>query len=788
MRNTLRKTWLRAALIAMGTLLGLTLAEAVFILFPSLLPTPVLLEHRWRHPTIKQPDEVYRIRYPPDFDFQVREHPDFSFSIRTRSLGFPRMRFRDDGIDPPVYGVVVGDSHTWGFGVEQEETFTELLEEWTSRDFVNLGRAGDSSVELGRILESYGLALNPRVAIWAFFANDLWESERFDRLIGAITRDNIVARHRENGTEPLRLDERKGFAISAWTRLPRLGLSGCLAHPEELEGRWTFREGDGLRRVTETRPRLSFGAEESFTWTVWLTVEPSVSETRHEIVSMDDEGVGYSLALTPDGRLKAGLVDDAGNKSSRVSEDRIDDGKRHFVAAVFGRERDRLTLWIDGQESGRAYLGTVSGETGNVGRLRLAAADREISFPGRPHEIAFYRAELTGSELRCLLRDGGARWGGTIFSWLGGSRQSLRLSVTRHGRLMVKATDEGAASQVLGDAPLPTETWTHIAASFEPPSVSFFVDGRPAGGGALEAFPHTVPEQAKTRLGLPWPFYGALDEVRIHGAPLSEKQAMALVSSSEPDPTSPPLLAHWPLNDEPCCRVVDRVGLHDGVAYHIRSTAGKSGIGFEFDGLDSRVLFPFLKPGKEPEEEPLHQWLLGGLWLYRLLRFTAGAPEYAPYRARQRSHLYRDRDVSLRIFPPHPRWIDPTQRVTNRVIDEGWQITRDALSRAQELTRHRGVRLVVVVIPFKAQTYWHLVGERHPPEGLEEVDVDWISDLVREFCDSRGIEVVDMTPAFRRRALAGEQLFFQHDSHINAKGHRVIAETLAERLAIDPRE
>jgi len=780
--------WMRATLIVLSTLLALTLAETVFLLFPRLLPTPVLLEHRWRHPTIKQPDEVYRMRYPPDFDFQVREHPDFTFHIRTRSLGFPGMGFRDDGIDPPVYGVVVGDSYTWGFGVEQEETFTELLEERTSRDFVNLGRAGDSSVELGRILESYGLALNPRVAVWAFFANDLWESERFDRQIGAITRDNIVARHRENGTEPLRLDDEEGFAISAWVRLPRLGLRECLARPEVLEGRWTFHEEDGLRRVTENPPRLVFSAGESFTWTAWMRVEPTDATGWSGVVAKRSEGVGYHLSMLPGGYLKAGLADAAGNASSRISGDEIADGDRHFVAAVFDRARDRLTLWIDGRESGRAYLGAVSGEIGNLGDLRLAGVGTVGPFPGSLDEIGLYRGALTGAELRCLLRDGGSRWQGTIFSRLDDSHRGLELSVDPGGRLLVQASYREASSQVLGDGPLPPERWAHLVASFEPPAVSFFVDGRPGGGGALQVFPWEIPEHAEVRLGHPYSFYGALDEVRIHGAPLTEKQAMALVSGSEPDPTSPPLLAHWALDDEPCCRVVDRVGLHDGVAYETRATAGKSGTGFEFDGLDSHVSFPFPTPGEEPEEEPLYQRLLGGLWLYRLLRFTTGAPEYEPYRARQMSHLYRDRDVSLRIFPPPPGWIDPTQRVTNRVIDEGWQITRDALSRAQELTRRRGVRLVVVVIPFKAQTYWHLVRERHPPEGLEEVDVDWISDLVREFCEGRGIEVVDMTPVFRRRALEGQQLYFQYDDHITAQGHRAIAETLAERLASDPRE
>lgn len=782
--------WMRATLIVLSTLLALTIAEAVFILFPRLLPAPVLLEYRWRHHSILEPDEVLRMHYLPDLDFRVEGHPDFTFRIQTRSLGFPGMGFRDDGIDPPVYGVVVGDSHTWGFGVEREETFTELLEERTSRDFVNLARTGDSSVELARLLETYGLALNPRVAIWAFFENDLWGSQRFEDRIRTISRDKILARHREEGSEPMRLEVESGFAISAWVRLPGLGSRECLADPTDFEGRWRLREGVGLRRVSEGWPRFAFGPGEGFTWTAWLTVEPSASEKWHEIVSKRDEGVGYFLTLRPDGRLKGGLADAAGNGWLSVSDDHIDDGDKHFVAAVFDREKGRLTLWIDGRESGRAVLGALSEETGNLGHPRLAGTGRRSSFPGVSHEIVLYRSALTNSELGCLFRDGESRWEGTIFSRLDVWGRGFQLSVSPEGRPVVYASDGTVESQVLADTSLVPERWTHIGASFEPPAVSFLIDGRPAGDGDLEVFPREVSEEAENQLGQPRPFYGALDEVRIHGAPLTESQAMALVSSSEPDPTSPPLLAHWALDDELCCRVVDRVGLHDGVAYQTRPTAGKSGTGLEFDGLDSQVSFPFPASASEekPEHKLLHQRLLEGLWLYRLLRFTAHAEEYEPYRTAQKSYHHRDRGVNVRIYPPQRSLIDPTRLVTNPILEEGWRITRDTLSRAQELTQRQGVRLVVVVIPFKAQTYWHLVRDSYSPEELEGVDVDFISKLVREFCDSRGIEVVDMTPVFRRRALAGEQLFFQYDGHINAQGHRVIAETLAERLAIDPQE
>jgi hypothetical protein len=40
--------------------------------------------------------------------------------------------------------------------------------------------------------------------------------------------------------------------------------------------------------------------------------------------------------------------------------------------------------------------------------------------------------------------------------------------------------------------------------------------------------------------------------------------------------------------------------------------------------------------------------------------------------------------------------------------------------------------------------------------------------------DSRGIEFLDLTPAFRRQARAGQSLFFEIDGHPNRAGYRLI--------------
>lgn len=81
---------------------------------------------------------------------------------------------------PGVYRILfLGDSTTFGWGVEQDERFSELLEKRLNAsgsgiryEIVNLGLPGYSSYHGRIILERYGLRCSPDMVILSFGAND----------------------------------------------------------------------------------------------------------------------------------------------------------------------------------------------------------------------------------------------------------------------------------------------------------------------------------------------------------------------------------------------------------------------------------------------------------------------------------------------------------------------------------------------------------------------------------------------------------------------------------------
>jgi lysophospholipase L1-like esterase len=91
---------------------------------------------------------------------------------RTRPL--PRTK------SPGVYRILfLGDSTTFGWGVERAERFSDLLEDWLNAastglryEVINLALPGYSSYHGRVVLERYGLAYAPDMVIVSFGAND----------------------------------------------------------------------------------------------------------------------------------------------------------------------------------------------------------------------------------------------------------------------------------------------------------------------------------------------------------------------------------------------------------------------------------------------------------------------------------------------------------------------------------------------------------------------------------------------------------------------------------------
>jgi lysophospholipase L1-like esterase len=100
-----------------------------------------------------------------------------TFHLASNSQGFRDREFPPKSANT-VRIVSLGDSSTFGWGVDPEYTYQRLLENRLNAggqprfEVLNLGMSGHTSVHGIRMLEHYGLALEPDLLIISFGAND----------------------------------------------------------------------------------------------------------------------------------------------------------------------------------------------------------------------------------------------------------------------------------------------------------------------------------------------------------------------------------------------------------------------------------------------------------------------------------------------------------------------------------------------------------------------------------------------------------------------------------------
>jgi GDSL-like Lipase/Acylhydrolase family len=99
-----------------------------------------------------------------------------------------------------------------------------------------------------------------------------------------------------------------------------------------------------------------------------------------------------------------------------------------------------------------------------------------------------------------------------------------------------------------------------------------------------------------------------------------------------------------------------------------------------------------------------------------------------------------------------------------------FDLTLSAIERMRAICAAAGTRMLVVVQPGKEQVYLQ-------PPLLADINGPLLEALRRD-----GIEYLDLTPVFRRRAEAGERLFRDPDGHPNEAGYALTAASIVERL------
>lgn len=142
-------------------------------------------------------DPYFRYITGPYLNVKI-EHPDFTYRVVTK-LNFERAGFRGGTLGGSVWGIALGDSTTFGMGVEHEATWVAQLAKFAQREVVNLGVPGWGPPQYTRALERYGIPLRPKIVIYAIYRNDLHDALVFERWLKDRTfsyrLSNFLARH-----------------------------------------------------------------------------------------------------------------------------------------------------------------------------------------------------------------------------------------------------------------------------------------------------------------------------------------------------------------------------------------------------------------------------------------------------------------------------------------------------------------------------------------------------------------------------------------------------------------
>ena len=165
-------TWMTN--LALLTLVVLAMLGIGEIVVRQTLVNPILFP---RYHTDASYGEFVLRRMRPNSEFWHTTR-DGSWRFVTNAQGFRDFEDYKYGETAGVLRVLsLGDSHTQGFEVRQERTFSEVIErylrgEGVNAQVLNTGIAGFSTAEELAFLENEGIRYDPDVVVLGFFAND----------------------------------------------------------------------------------------------------------------------------------------------------------------------------------------------------------------------------------------------------------------------------------------------------------------------------------------------------------------------------------------------------------------------------------------------------------------------------------------------------------------------------------------------------------------------------------------------------------------------------------------
>jgi len=191
----------KVALAIVSSVLSLFLFELLLAVFHVSFSAPPLYPGDIEPEYDQTTDPLIGWKLPPSAVVSETTD-DYSVSYTSNSLGFRATREFDAASTPqPI--VFLGDSYTFGSGVDDGETFVSLLErQLESIPCVNMGIGGFGIDQMWMTLRYYALPLKPRAVVLSFVRRDLDRSLSAYRL-GHIWREKPTFRLENGSLVPL---------------------------------------------------------------------------------------------------------------------------------------------------------------------------------------------------------------------------------------------------------------------------------------------------------------------------------------------------------------------------------------------------------------------------------------------------------------------------------------------------------------------------------------------------------------------------------------------------------
>src|SRR5262245_36361571 len=188
-------SWLSALLssfllFAGSIVFALVLAEGILLLFPGLLSVEL-------QQILQADPDNYGVAHPsigylggPNKTFVIKGR-DFQAVNHTDGYGFRNAWPWPEKADI----VAVGDSVTFGYGVEDDQSWPALVAKALPHNcLINLGMIGAGAQQYLRVYETFGLRLHPKVLLLGFLArNDFWDDDMFDQWLKSGAAANYMA-------------------------------------------------------------------------------------------------------------------------------------------------------------------------------------------------------------------------------------------------------------------------------------------------------------------------------------------------------------------------------------------------------------------------------------------------------------------------------------------------------------------------------------------------------------------------------------------------------------------